>query len=488
MGVFLGDGRAQGLGLSSLLLSSRRFFSRRPERTEGYILLHRPAGGNSISGMNRQVKLQVALDFVELGRALEVARQAVAGGADYLEAGTPLIKSEGLDAVRKLRAEFPDRTLIADLKTMDAGRLEAECAAKAGANVMTVLAAADESTIRECVEAGRHYGIQVAVDLLGLADPVAFARRAAELGVAWLNVHCAIDQQMAGRDPLALLREVRAATNLTLAVAGGIHSETAAAAVQAGADVVVVGGAVIKAVDPRQAAADIRRALDTGEAVRAEHFHRAGPDTLREILRTVRTSNVSDGAHRLPCLEGLRPITPGQFACGPAVTVRTMPGDWAKPVEAIDAACPGDVIVIDAGGVPPAVWGELASESAKNKRLAGLVVHGAVRDTAEIRALEFPVWARHVTSHAGNPHGLGEINVPIEIAHQRICPGDWILADDDGVMVLPAERAVEMANRAADVLEAEGRIRQEIRQQNSTLAKVVNLRRWEKKGVGDAIG
>ena len=73
-------------------------------------------------------------------------------------------------------------------------------------------------------------------------------------------------------------------------------------------------------------------------------------------------------------------------------------------------------------------------------------------------------------------------------ANDMVRPGDWIVADDDGVMVLPSERAVEMANRAADVVEAENRIRAEIREQNTTLAKVVNLQRWEKKGVRDAIG
>jgi 3-hexulose-6-phosphate synthase/6-phospho-3-hexuloisomerase len=169
------------------------------------------------------------------------------------------------------------------------------------------------------------------------------------------------------------------------------------------------------------------------------------------------------------------------------VTVRPAAGDWAKPVEAIDVATAGDVIVIDAGGRPPAVWGELASESAKNKGLAGVVVDGAVRDTADIRRLGLPVWTKLVTSHAGDPHGLGEINRPIEIAGQRICPGDWICADDDGVMVLPRARAVEMANRAADVLEAENRIRQEIRDGDTTLARVVNLLKWEKRG-GPSVG
>ena len=436
----------------------------------------------------RRAKFQIALDFIELPRAMAVARAAVEGGADYIEAGTPLIKSEGLDAVRRLREIFPGHKIIADLKIMDAGRVETEAAAKAGANVVTVMAGASESTIRECVEAGRHYGCDVAVDLLGAADPVGFARKARSLGVSWLGVHCPIDAQMEGADPLALLREVRRVTDLTLAVAGGLNSETAAAAADAGADVVIVGGAVAKAVDPGRAAADIRKAIDTRQAVQTELFKRVTAETIREALAKVRTSNISDGAHRQACLEGIRPLWPGAFACGPAVTVRTLPGDWAKPVEAIDIARRGDMIVVDAAGQPPAIWGELASESAKNKGLAGLVVYGAVRDTAEVRKLQFPVWAKLVTSHAGDPKGLGEINVPIEISGQRICPGDWIVADDDGVMVLPRQRAAEMANRAMDVLEAENRIRAEIREGKSTLSKVLNLLRWEKRGGGPEVG
>jgi len=427
------------------------------------------------------VKLQVALDFIELPRALKVAEAAVAGGADYIEVGTPLIKSEGLDAVRKLREMFPDRTIVADMKTADAGKIEAESAANAGASVMTVLGSAPESTIRECVEVGRHYGIDVAVDLLGVADPVAFARKADQLGVAWLDVHCAIDSQMLGEDPMELLKKIRSATKLTLAVAGGINSETAASAVAAGADVVIVGGAIIKAVDVQKAASDIRKAIDTGQGIATELFKRSTSETIREALQKVRTSNISDGAHRLPCLEGIRPLVSGMSICGPAVTVRTVPGDYAKPVEAIDVAQSGEVIVVDAAGRAPAIWGELASESATNKGLAGLVVNGAVRDTADIRRLEFPVWTKLVVSQAGDPHGLGQINVPITISSQRICPGDWIVADDDGVIVLPASKAVEMVNRGADVLEHENRIRTEIREEKSTLAKVLDLKRWEKK-------
>jgi len=94
-------------------------------------------------------------------------------------------------------------------------------------------------------------------------------------------------------------------------------------------------------------------------------------------------------------LEGLRPLAPGMRLVGPALTVRTYPGDWAKPVEAIDLAQPGDVLVIDAGGVGPAIWGELATHSAIQRGLAGVVIDGAIRTpgTSSSWALPpFPAW------------------------------------------------------------------------------------------------
>ncbi|MCP4260721.1 MAG: bifunctional hexulose-6-phosphate synthase/ribonuclease regulator, partial [Planctomycetes bacterium] len=112
--------------------------------------------------------LQLALDHENLTRALKVAKEAMAGGVDWLEAGTPLIKSEGLDAVRTLRRQFPSATIVADMKIIDAGRLETECAAKAGANIIHVLGPASDATLIECIEAARRYDAKITVDLLGL--------------------------------------------------------------------------------------------------------------------------------------------------------------------------------------------------------------------------------------------------------------------------------------------------------------------------------
>jgi 3-hexulose-6-phosphate synthase/6-phospho-3-hexuloisomerase len=189
---------------------------------------------------------------------------------------------------------------------------------------------------------------------------------------------------------------------------------------------------------------------------------------------------VSDALHRSGDIPGMRPITPGAKLVGPALTVRTYPGDWCKPVEAIDQAQPGDVLVIDAGGVLPAIWGELATHSAIQRGVAGVVIYGAARDTGDIRALGFPLFSTLVSPTAGEPKGFGEIGVPIRVAGVRVFPGDWIIGDEDGVCVIPKEKAVEFTNRAMDVLEKENRLRKEI-DDGSTLSQVGYLTRWEKR-------
>lgn len=430
-------------------------------------------------------RLQVALDFLELSRAMKCAREAVAGGAQILEVGTPLLKSEGLDAVRAIRAEFPASKhpalrIVCDTKTMDAGRAEFEAAAKAGAHVATVLAGAADSTIRDCVEAGRNYGIQVEVDLINVADPAARARECEALGVDVVAVHCGIDEQMMGRDPFAVLRAVRAAVSCDVAVAGGITSETAAAAVEAGADVIVVGGAITKAEDAAAAARTIAGAIRTRRGVESKNFRRVTAERVGQVLSLVSTPNLSDAMHRSGEMQGLEPLQEGVKVFGPAVTVRTYPGDWAKPVEAIDAASPGDVIVIDAGSRGPAVWGELASESAKVRGIKAVVIDGAIRDVDAIRAIGFAAWARVRTPTAWEPKGFGEIGAPIVCGGQSVRPGDWIVGDDSGLVRIPREKLAEVVNRATDVFEHENRLRAEIRA-GGTLSSLKELARWEKK-------
>jgi 3-hexulose-6-phosphate synthase/6-phospho-3-hexuloisomerase len=424
--------------------------------------------------------LQLALDFVDLKRALKCAHAGVAGGVDWLEVGTPLIKSEGLQAVRELRRLFPQVTLVADMKIMDAGRIEVETAAKAGANIVDVLGAASDATIREGIQAGKNYGAEIVVDLIAVEDPVSRGKQIEDFGADYITVHCSIDEQMEGKDPFETLRRLADAVSLPVGVAGGINSETAARALEAGASIVIVGGAITKAVDPAEAASTIKKAMEERVAIPTKLFKRGTEDEIRDILDQVSAANLSDALHRGGVLEGIRPLFRGIRMVGRAVTVRTYPGDWAKPVQAIDVCQKGDVIVVDAGGVGPALWGELATHSALQKGVAGIVVDGAIRDTHDIAQLRFPAFTRLIMPNAGEPKGFGEIGVPVTVGNQRVENGDWLLGDDDGVVVLPRSMATEYANRSMDVLEKENRIREEIKE-GSTLSKVTELLRWEKQ-------
>ncbi|MCK4376418.1 MAG: orotidine 5'-phosphate decarboxylase, partial [Candidatus Brocadiae bacterium] len=367
--------------------------------------------------------LQLALDFVNLEQAVRAAREAVDGGVEWLEAGTPLIKSEGLDAVRALRREFPSATIIADMKIMDAGRVETECAAKAGADVVHVLGVASDATLAECIEAARRYDARINVDLVGLESTEKMVRRAVEaeaMGAALVCIHTPIDLQMRGELPFEDLKAVAARVGIPVAVAGGINSETAADAVEAGATIVIVGGAITKSPDAKSAAEAIITAITTGARIDTHLFKRGDERSIGEVLTRTSAADVTEALHNAAAVEGIGAIVPGARMAGRALTVWTYPGDWAKPVEAIDQAEEGQVLVIDAGGEGPAVWGEKATMSCIQRELAGVVINGAIRDVANIRQMRFPAFAKLVTPVAGEPKGQGMIGVPIRIGGQYV--------------------------------------------------------------------
>ncbi|MEW5748164.1 MAG: 3-hexulose-6-phosphate synthase [Candidatus Thermoplasmatota archaeon] len=426
--------------------------------------------------------IQVALDLVHGDRALQIAREAVRGGADWIEAGTPLIKSEGVEIVRQLKKAFPRNTVVADMKTIDVGGAEVEIAAKAGADVVVVLGLSSDPTITEAVLSARQYGAKVMVDLFNVADKPARARRAEEMGASYVCVHVGVDEQMVGGSPLAELRGVAEAVGIPVAAAGGINSESAAAVLSAGASIIIVGGAIIKARDVTAAAAAVKTALSERRAVGTDLFKKYSADSLLEAFSKVSSPNVADAQHKMGAMKGILPRTGRNVRMvGRALTVQTVSGDWAKPVESIDRASKGDVIVIDACGGEVAVWGELASWSCKTKGVAGVVIDGAARDIDSIADMGFPCFSRHIASNAGEPKGYGGIGHEIVCGGVTVRTGDWVVGDESGVVVVPQESALEVANRALDVMERENRVREEI-QRGGTLSSVMKLEKWEKVG------
>ena len=192
--------------------------------------------------------VQISLDLTSIPEALDTARLAMRAGVDWLEAGTPLIIAEGMNGVRALRAEFPGVPIVADLKTMDGGWLEAELMAKAGATHVVVMERAHPETVKMVVKAGRDFGIAVMGDNLGAEDKIAAAKRLEDFGCDFVIHHIGYDERrglaaagLPWPSPLDQLREVVAAVRVPVQAVGGLSVEQAIRTPEYGAPLVVLG-------------------------------------------------------------------------------------------------------------------------------------------------------------------------------------------------------------------------------------------------------
>jgi len=213
--------------------------------------------------------IQISLDLDQIPEALETAAMAMEAGVDWLEAGTPLIIAEGMHGVRALRERFPETPIVADLKTMDGGWLEAELMAKAGATHVVVMARAHEETIKCTIQAGQDFGIDVMGDNLGCEDMVDGARRLEDLGCDYVIHHIGYDERrgIAARgerqpSPLDQLREVVQAVRVPVQAVGGLTIEQAVQTPEYGAPLVVLGAPLtIDADSFKTAEGDVAGAL-----------------------------------------------------------------------------------------------------------------------------------------------------------------------------------------------------------------------------------
>jgi 3-hexulose-6-phosphate synthase/6-phospho-3-hexuloisomerase len=217
--------------------------------------------------------VQISLDLTNLDEALETAQIAVDAGVDWLEAGTPLLLAEGLHAVEALHNRFPNHPIVADLKTMDGGYLEAEMMAKAGASFVVVMGRAHEATIRRVVDAAADYGIKVMGDDMVAADKAANARWMESLGVDFIIHHIGYDERrmIKGLSPMDELDAVLRAVKIPVQAVGGLTIRQAIECPSRGAPLVVLGAPLVIAPDDFKAA--------EGATLR---------DVLREICSEIR--------------------------------------------------------------------------------------------------------------------------------------------------------------------------------------------------------
>jgi 3-hexulose-6-phosphate synthase len=210
------------------------------------------------------MELQLALDLVDIPGALKVVAE-VAEYIDIVEIGTPVIINEGLRAVKEMKAAYPNLRVLADLKIMDAGGYEVMKASEAGADIITVLGASDDATIRGAVEEARKHNNKILVDLINVKDIAGRAKEVDEIGVDYICVHSGYDHQAEGKNSFEDLKSIKAVVkNAKTAIAGGIKLSTLPDVIAAQPDLVIVGGGITGASDIKAAAADIRQLVLQG--------------------------------------------------------------------------------------------------------------------------------------------------------------------------------------------------------------------------------
>lgn len=207
------------------------------------------------------MKLQLALDLVNIPEAKEAVKE-VQEYIDIVEIGTPVVINEGLRAVKEIKEAFPNLDVLADLKIMDAGAYEVMKASEAGADIITVLGATDDSTIRGAVEEARKHGKKILVDMINVKNLEERAREVDALGVDYICVHTGYDLQAEGENSFEQLRMIKnVVKNAKTAIAGGIKLATLPEVIEASPDLVIVGGGITGQADKRAAAAEMKRLI-----------------------------------------------------------------------------------------------------------------------------------------------------------------------------------------------------------------------------------
>ena len=213
------------------------------------------------------MKLQLALDTFSIQQSLNILEE-LADVVDIVEIGTPMIVRDGVHAVKAVKTAFPKLSVLADVKIMDGGKQEAESAFEAGADIVTVLAVAEDQTIKNVVESGKQYGRQVMADMIAVRDFAARANVLDTFGLDYMCVHTAFDIQHTGQSPLYELKRLKETVKHTkTAVAGGIKPETLSEIVEQKPDIVIVGGEIASSNDKRAIAVAMKNTMNESSGI-----------------------------------------------------------------------------------------------------------------------------------------------------------------------------------------------------------------------------
>ncbi len=189
------------------------------------------------------------------------------------------------------------------------------------------------------------------------------------------------------------------------------------------------------------------------------------------LMADISTSHLADALKNLTgesnVVPGVKPIKEGLRMWGEVITAHTSSDDWGTVLKAIDQAEAGKILFLKSDDDQRAIWGELTSKAAQNKKIKGTIVFGAVRDVSAVRSMNYPVFSRAIVPNAGTPRNEGEVNIPIKLEDLTVHPGDFALADDGGVVVVSPEKLHETLKESLKIKDAEEEILRRLNQGQS---------------------
>lgn len=207
------------------------------------------------------MKLQLAIDLEDIQGAINLIRKTK-DSIDIFEYGTPLVINFGLEGLQKIRTEFPDITLLADLKIMDVASYEVTQAFKYGADITTILGVAEDQSIKDAIKAAHEAGKEILVDMIGVKDIENRAREIDEFGADYVGTHTGYDLQALGQNPFEEFNLIKNNVSKTkTAIAGGIKLSASEEIKKANPDLLIIGGAISTVDDPAEAAAEFKKIL-----------------------------------------------------------------------------------------------------------------------------------------------------------------------------------------------------------------------------------
>lgn len=210
------------------------------------------------------MKLQLALDLVDIQGAIDIVNE-VGEYIDVVEIGTPVVINEGLRAVKEVKKAFPNLTVLADLKIMDAAGYEVSQASQAGADIITILGTSEDESIKGAVAEAKKQGKEILVDMIAVKDLATRAKEVDEFGVDYICVHTGYDLQAVGKNSFEDLRTIKAAVkNAKTAIAGGIKLSTLPEAIKQNPDLIIVGGGITTVENKKEVAKKMQELIKRG--------------------------------------------------------------------------------------------------------------------------------------------------------------------------------------------------------------------------------